>query len=200
MLVGKIWSQFCWRKERRKFSRNVAFLGLRFIPSRSGKIKVLARKQNFGLSFFWCCHIQFHGQNVFALRVRLVAKRKSQRRAQSWETRRKHQASRCSLLPLTLNPKWAQRVEPRMVQTGTSGKEEIMAVIDDLACWYKMLFLVLFHYSPRIKKKGAACLWAACRRWLHQRRSAHVHPELFKNTDVLLILCIKAPNLKDKEV
>lgn len=34
----------------------------------------------------------------------------------------------------------------------TPGKEtRIMAVIDDLACWYEMLFLVSFNHSPWIK-------------------------------------------------
>lgn len=59
-----------------------------------------------------------------------------------------------------------------------------------------MLFLVLFHYSPGIKKGPRASELPAEGDFI----SGDVHPELFKNTDVLLILCIKAPNLKDKEV
>lgn len=37
--------------KRRKFSKNVEFLRVHFIPSHSGKIKVLARKQNLSFSY-----------------------------------------------------------------------------------------------------------------------------------------------------
>lgn len=96
-------------------------------------------------------------------------------------------------LPLTLNWKWAQRVE-RMPQTRDLGKGG-----DNGSDWWSDLLiqnvLSIIHHEL---KHRTACLCAGGRRWLHQRRFADVYPELFRNTVVLLMPCIKALNLQDK--
>ncbi len=65
-------------------------------------------------------------------------------------------------LPLTPDRKSARVTRTEDADQQTSGGEtrketQMMAVIDDLACWYEILFLVSFNYSPWIK---AVCISA----------------------------------------
>lgn len=72
---------------------------------------------------------------------------------------------------------------------------------DNGSDWWSDLLIqnalsIIHHELKKKKKEHIASVQKAEGDFI----SGALHPELFRNTDVLLILCIKGLNLKDKEL